>query len=94
MHFGVQGAMLGGFRVNWSACRMQGCMGAIRVFGVFWGAFWVHLGVAFGVRGSPCVKKHYWKNQGCTSRRNNSISLNKASIGSLCKKTKITKDRK
>lgn len=69
VHFGVQGAMWDGFRVNWSACRMQGCMGAIRVFGVFWGAFWVHLGVAFGVRGSPCVKKHYWKNQGCNSNK-------------------------
>jgi hypothetical protein len=51
LRVGAQGAMWGGFRVNWSACRMQGCMGAIRVFGVFWGAFLVHLGVAFGVRG-------------------------------------------
>ena len=48
MHFGVQGAMWGGFRVNWSACRMQGCMGAIRVFGVFWGAFGYILGWHLG----------------------------------------------
>ena len=95
VHFGVQGAMWDGFRVNWSACRMQGCMGAIRVFGVFWGAFWVHLGVAFGVRGSPCVKKHYWKNQGCNSNKEQQYQFKQSFYQIFVqKKTKITKDRK